>query len=259
MLERNFELLKNSDPAAIEKIHAQYRRLIFWVGRRWIDDDFVVENLVQDTFLKLWECRETIKDPLHILFFLKFVMKRNCYAHHAKPRNKFFKTNVHSFESYENYENSVTGYDPADAVQNLKNQEADQKFFDHLNMVLPLIRPERRHLINLCLKYGFRYKAIAQVMGKGTTETVNEVRRAIEDIKVIVDRRKVLEKKKDTNVVETVPQTISERQSQVLMLRCDKKFSFAAIAQELNLSQKEVQQEFMAAYKFTQQDMKQLL
>ena len=95
-------------------------------------------------------------------------------------------------------------------------------------------------------------------MGKGITETVNEVKRAIEDIKVIVDRRKVLEKK-DTNVVETVPQTISERHSQVLMLRCEKKFSFAAIAQELNLSQKEVQQEFMAAYRFTQQDMKQLL
>ena len=259
MLERNFELLKKSDPAALEKIHAQYRRLIFWVGRRWIDDDFVVENLVQDTFLKLWECRETIKYPLHILFFLKFVMKRNCYAHHAKPRNKFFKNNVHSFESYENYENSVTGYDPADAAQNLKDQEADQKFFDHLNTVLPLIRPERRHLINLCLKYGFRYKAIAQVMGKGTMETVNEVKRAIEDIKVIVDRRKVLEKKKEQTTSSKVPQTISERQSQVLMLRCEKKFSFAAIAQELNLSQKEVHAEFMAAYKLRQQDMKQLL
>jgi len=259
MLERNFELLKNNDPAALEKIHAQYRRLIFWVGRRYLDDDFVVENLVQDTFLKLWECRETIKDPLHILFFLKFVMKRNCYAHHAKPRNKFFKTNVHSFESYENYENSVTGYDPADALQNLKDQETDQKFFDHLNTVLPLINPERRHLINLCLKYGFQYKAIAQLMGKGTMETVNEVRRAIEDIKVIVDRRKVLDKKKDTNVVETVPQTISERQSQVLMLRCENKFSFAVIAQELNLSQKEVHEEFIAAYKFTQQKMRQSL
>lgn len=259
MLEENFELLKNSDPAAMEKIHAKYRRLIFWIGRQYVDDNFVVENLVQDTFLKLWECRETIKDPLHILFFLKFVMKRNCYSHHAKPRNKFFKANVHSFESYENYENSVTGYDPADALQNLQDQESDQQFFDHLNMVLPLINPERRHLINLCLKYGFQYKAIAQVMGKGTMETVYEVRRAIEDIKIIVDRRKVLEKKKDTSVIEKVPQTMSERQSQVLMLRCEKKFSFAAIAQELNLSQKEIHDEFMSAYKFTQQHEKQSL
>ena len=258
MPERNFELLRNSDPKALEKIHAQYSRRIFWLGRNIIDDEFIVENLVQDTFLKLWDYREKIEDPMHILFFLRFVMKRSCYEHYYKPRNEFFRTNVSSFEKYENYQDYLAGYDPADTVQNLKDQEEDQKFFDHLNTVLPLIRPERRHLINLCLKYGFRYKAIAQVMGKGTTETVNEVRRAIEDIKVIVDRRKVLEKK-DTNVVETVPQTISERQSQVLMLRCEKKFSFAAIAQELNLSQKEVQQEFMAAYKFTQQDMKQLL
>ena len=259
MPQQNFELLKKSDPAALEKIHAQYSRRIFWLGRKIIDDEFIVENLVQDTFLKLWDYREKIEDPMHILFFLRFVMKRSCYEHYYKPRNEFFRTTVSSFEKYENYQDYLAGYDPADAAQNLKNQEADQKFFDHLNMVLPLIRPERRHLINLCLKYGFRYKAIAQVMGKGITETVNEVRRAIEDIKVIVDRRKVLEKKKDTNVVETVPQTISERQSQVLMLRCEKKFSFAAIAQELNLSQREVQQEFMAAYKFTQQVRKQLL
>lgn len=255
MLERNFELLKKSDPTALEIIYAQYRRLIFWVGRQYLDDDFIVENLVQDTFLKLWDYRAKIEDPLHILFFLKLVMKRSCYAHYSKPRNKFFRT-VSSLESYENYQDYLGGYDPADAVQNLKNQKLDQKFFDHLNTVLPLIKPERRHLINLCLKYGFQYKAIAQIMGKGITETVNEVKRAIEDIKIIVDRRKVLEKKQENTTTDKVPQTLSERQSQVLMLRCEKKFPFAVIAQELNLSHKEVHEEFIAAYKFTQQKYK---
>jgi RNA polymerase sigma factor (sigma-70 family) len=254
-----FELLKSSDPAAMEKIHAKYRRLIFWIGRQYVDDDFVVENLVQDTFLRLWDYREKIEDPLHILFFLKFVMKRSCYTHHAKPRNKFFRTNVRSFESFENYENQVTGYDPADAVENLKDQERDQRFFDKVNKVLPLISPERRHLINLCLKYGFEYKKIAQVMGKGVTETANEVKRAIEDIKTIVDRHNILEKKRKEPTQVEEQKTISERQSVVLKLRFEKKFSFAAIAQELNLTQKEVHEEFMKAYKFTKQHQNQSL
>jgi hypothetical protein len=47
---------------------------------------------------------------------------------------------------------------------------------------------------------------------------------------------------------------LSEIQEQVLLLRCETNRSFAAIASELNLSQQEVHEEFMAAYKFTQQN-----
>lgn len=250
MPQQNFELLKQSDPAALEKIHAQYNRRIFWIGRRIIDDDYEVENLVQDTFLKLWDCRETIQDPMHILFFLQFVMKRSCYSYYSKPRNKFFRSSVWSFENYEDFQEYLADYDPADAVENLNDQESQQKLFDLITNVLPLIKPERRQLINLCLKYGFRYKQIAQVMGKNTRQTVDEVNRAIEDIKKIVAVRNRNEKKFNPELEQNA---VSERQSQVLKLRCEKKFSFAAIAEQLNLSQTQVHEEFMAAYKFAQQ------
>ncbi|KAA5535371.1 RNA polymerase sigma factor [Paenimyroides baculatum] len=249
MPQQNFELLKKGDPAALEKIHAQYSRRIFWLGKRIIDDEYEVENLVQDTFLRLWDCREKIQDPMHILFFLQYVMKRSCLSHYYKPRNKFFRT-VNSLESYENFQNYLAGYDPADGIENLKYQESQQKLFDLITNVLPLIKPERRQLINLCLKYGFRYKQIAQVMGKNTRQTVDEVNRAIEDIKKIVAVRNRNEKKFNPELEQNA---VSERQSQVLKLRCEKKFSFAAIAEQLNLSQTQVHEEFMAAYKFAQQ------
>lgn len=259
MPQQNFELLKKSDPAALEKIHAQYSRRIFWLGKRIIDDEFVVENLVQDTFLRLWDCRETIQDPMHILFFLHYVMKMSCYSHYYKPRNKFFRTTVSSFERYENYQDYLAGYDPADAVQDMKDQESQQKFFDLMNNALPLISSERRHLINLCLKYGFRYKAIAQVMGKGTTETVNEIKRAIEDIRKIVNPRSRVDSKKKKFKPEAEHQILSERQSKILRMRCEMNLSFESIAHELNLPKKEIHEDFMTAYKFTQQNQMQSL
>jgi len=252
MPQQNFELLKQSDPAALEKIHAQYNRRIFWIGRRILDDDYEVENLVQDTFLKLWDCRETIQDPMHILFFLQFVMKRSCYSYYSKPRNRFFRT-VNSLESYENFQDYLAGYDPADAVENLNDQESQQKLFDLITNVLPLIKPERRNLISLCLKYGFRYKQIAQVMGKNTKQTVDEVNRAIEDIKKIVDAS-TTNKLKQQKAEPEVLHKLSEIQAQVLQLRCEMNRSFVAIAKQLKLSQKEVHEEFMAAYKFAQQN-----
>lgn len=255
MPQQNFELLKKGDPAALEKIHALYNRRIFWIGRRIIDDDYEVENLVQDAFLRLWDCRDIIRDPLHILFFLQFVMKRSCYSYHSKPRNKFFKT-VNSLESHENFQEYMAGYDPADALENLNDQESQQKMYDLVTNVLPLIKPERRNLINLCLKYGFRYKHIAQVMGKSTKQTVEEVNRAIEDIKKIVDVKERSQKKFKPELEQ---KAVSERQSQVLKLRCEYKFSFAAIAEQLNLSQKQVYEEFRAAYTFAQQHKLQSL
>jgi len=254
MPQQNFELLKKSDPAALEKIHVQYNRRIFWLGKRILYDDYEVENLVQDTFLKLWECRDTIQDPMHILFFLQHVMKRSCYSHYSKPRNKFFRTTVSSFEKYENYQDYLAGYDPADTAQNLNDQESQQRFFDLINTVMPFIKPERRNLISLCLKYGFRYKQIAQVMGKNTKQTVDEVNRAIEDIKRIVDASTTNKLKQQKAEPEVLQNKLSEIQAQVLQLRCEMNRSFAAIAKQLNLSQKEVHEEFMAAYKFAQQN-----
>ncbi len=257
MPQKNFELLKKSDPAALENIHAQYSRRIFWIGKRIIDDDYEVENLVQDTFLKLWECRENINEPMHILFFLQYVMKRSCYSHYSKPRNKFFRT-VGSLDSYENFQEYLAGYDPEDTSENLKDHEARQQMFDMVTNALPLIKPERRHLINLCLKYGFQYKAIARVMGKGSRETVNEVKRAIEEIKNIVHMRSKVEAENNNLKQEIETQILSQRQEQILKLRFEMNRSFSKIAQELNLSQREVHKEFMTAYKFSQRQFQSL-
>ncbi|MGY5850411.1 RNA polymerase sigma factor [Salegentibacter sp. F14] len=251
MLQRIFELLQQGHPDALELIYSRYYHNIFWVGRQILDDDFAVETLVQDSFLILWEKRDRIERPEHIYYFLRLVMKRECYTYYTRPKNKFFRT-VNSLESYQDYQDYLAGYDPNEDFQHQKDHETEQKAFDRIRNVLPLLSSERKRLIELCLKYDFSYKVIAQVMGTSITHTSNEVKKAIEDIKNIIHQGNNLETKpKPVSAVEMQGE-ITPEQEKVLQLRNERQYSFAAIARELSLSQKEVHQEFMAAYRLMQ-------
>ena len=251
MRENHFDLLKKGHSSALEKLYAKYNRRIFWLGRSLIKDDFVIETLVQDVFLKLWIHRDTIETPDHIYYFLRFVMKRECISYYTRPKHQFYRK-IFSLENFENYNDYLIKADSLSDLEERSRQQKDQEAFDQIKKVLPLLDPDKQRLIDLCLKYGFQYKLISGVMGTSVTQTSNDVKLAIGDIKKIINRTGTVEKKKPVSQIKLQGE-LTKEQKEVLRLRCEMKYSFAAIAEELDLSQKEVQKKFIAAYRLLEE------
>ncbi|EHM7982817.1 RNA polymerase sigma factor [Elizabethkingia anophelis] len=246
-----YELLKKGNPASLEHIHLRYKRLLFWLGKQMLEDDFVVETLVQDTFLKLWLHRDSIETPNHIVGFLRFVLKRDCITYFSAPKNKFSRL-VASLERFENYQDYLVGYDPLQDEEHLLRQESDQKDFDEVKKVLNVLSPKRRHLIRLCLEYGFQYKPIAEAMGSSVTAISNEVSRAIDDLRKIIKGSSFGQVQEKASDNKELPDKLSNRQLEILKRRSEQKSSFKIIAQELKLSEKEVHREFLDTYQYLQ-------
>ncbi|MCZ4317403.1 sigma-70 family RNA polymerase sigma factor [Aequorivita viscosa] len=250
-----FQQLKQGSPHALAAIYSEYKRRIFGMGRYLLRDDFVIECLVQDTFLKLWVHRDRIEGPEHILFFLLFVMKRECISYYTRPRNDFHRK-IRSLDSFDHYLDYMAGYDPLTDAETQKSHARDQQDFERIQCVLPLLDAEGKHLIELCLKYGFQYKAIAQAMGSSVKDTSLKVKRAIATLKTIVDQGGTLNTAQKPATIK-LQGTMTSAQAEILKLRCEEKYSFAAIAQTLNRSQKDVHRDFMAAYRVLQEKHQQ--
>ena len=69
MQTQDFNNLKQDNPIALEHLYQKYSRMLFWLGKELIKDEFVIETLVQDCFLKLWKHRDTLETPKHISSF----------------------------------------------------------------------------------------------------------------------------------------------------------------------------------------------
>ncbi|MEO2061895.1 MAG: sigma-70 family RNA polymerase sigma factor [Christiangramia sp.] len=252
MRNDNFQLLKQGHPDSLVNIHAQYSSRIFWIGKRLIRDEFVIENLVQDTFLKLWEHRDTIQSADHIFFFLRFVMKRECISYYTRPRNRFYRQFGH-LENYENHQDYFAGHDPLEEAETAIEQDQQENDLKMLKEVLPLINPAQKQVIELCLIYGFQYKVIAEIIGTSTKKIYHETKKAIQVLKTILNEGKI-NIESNTNASEA----INENQQMVFELRFKKHHSFTEIANKLNLTQKEVHAAFTAAYKVMQEHDGQL-
>jgi RNA polymerase sigma-70 factor (ECF subfamily) len=101
----NIPSLRKGEKKAYEDIYNEFFGVLYHLCLHYLHDEEVAEEIVQDTFLKLWEIRETLNDQINIRNFLYTITKNNClnYLRNQKISMKHLE-NLKYLEMQFNYE-----------------------------------------------------------------------------------------------------------------------------------------------------------
>ena len=76
--EVNIAALRKGEKHAFEEIYNDFFGVLYHLCNQYLHDERVAEEMVQDTFMKLWEIRQTLNDQVNLRNFLYTITKNNC-------------------------------------------------------------------------------------------------------------------------------------------------------------------------------------
>ena len=90
------EKLRNGDEVAFKVIYNRYVPRLYYFVYEYVPQNDIVENIVQDTFMVLWDKKSTLADNTNLGAYLFTVAKNNCLY---KLRDNRYKQKL--FESFD--------------------------------------------------------------------------------------------------------------------------------------------------------------
>ncbi len=163
--------LKAGDDKAFEQIFARWREPVL----RFIDDivnsPYDAEDICQETFVALWEKRETIDTSKNISTFIFLIAKQKIW--------KFFRKDRHTDDLYDATElDRNLDLSPEDILQ----EEEMRLLVDY---AVNCLSPRTREIFNLHFTEGLSYEQIAERLDINTANVkvhIHQARTRIKDI-----------------------------------------------------------------------------
>ena len=104
-LHQLIKSLQKGEKFAFEAVYTDFFGVIYHLSLQYLHDEKIADEIVQDSFIKIWEIRETLNDRFNIRNFLYTITKNNClnYLRNQKTALKH-QENLKYLEMQFNYE-----------------------------------------------------------------------------------------------------------------------------------------------------------
>lgn len=155
--------VKRGDHKAYSDVFENWKQRVFYYFLKLTGDEYAAKELVQETFIKFWKCRESISCALTIdeqLFRKARLIHINWLRKEATQRKYFSKDGLKDVE-----------------------QQVDDSLLQELKQALERLPPKRKKVFELKHIYGYSYKEIAEYLNISVKTVDNHLLKAVSQLR----------------------------------------------------------------------------
>jgi len=176
--------LQRGEKGAFEEIYSDFFGVMYHLSVQYLRDETVSEEIVQDSFMKLWEIRQTLNEQFNIRNFLYTITKNNClnYLRNQKIALKH-QQNIQYLEIQFNYEalDKLGSYIEFEELR-IRIDHVIAGLPDDLRETFLLSRSEDLHYKEIAEKQSISIKTVEARM----TKTLRILRRELKDYVTLI-------------------------------------------------------------------------
>lgn len=174
ILWKNF---KEGNQESLDLIFDRYVKLLYSYGYRIFPDSFLIEDCIQDLFLKLWTNRNTLGDTANVKFYLIKALKR-MILRKLSQENKYQGLQKIS----EDYDFQIEFSHEFHLINDQISMEKKEK----LSSALELLSKRQREIIYHKYYHNLSYEEISEVMSLNINSVYNLMNRALEALTILI-------------------------------------------------------------------------
>jgi RNA polymerase sigma factor (sigma-70 family) len=172
-----WDTFRYGDESSLRKLFEEYYDPLFNYGHKFTADSFVIEEALQDLFVKLWNNKNNIRETGSVKNYLYKSFRR------VLLRKLDYSPRLHLFSNANAPDNIPftiqLGHDDA-MIRDENNQETRQK----LETALSRLSPRQREIIHLRYFEELDYEEIAVIMQLSISSAYKLLYRAIDALKI---------------------------------------------------------------------------
>jgi RNA polymerase sigma-70 factor, ECF subfamily len=167
--------LRKGDKKAYEEIYYEFYGILYHLSFNYLRNEEIAEEIVQDTFMKLWEIKETLNDQINIKNFLYTIAKNNCLNHlrNQKITLKHYE-NLKYLEMQFNFE----------ALKNLGDYIQFEELYTQIDKAISKLPEEIIETFKLSRFADLSYKEISEKQGISIKTVEARISKALKFLRI---------------------------------------------------------------------------